>query len=64
MHNRVLLVRPNKGTESFKNIKSLDAAQSIVNRCGKTFFNSGYKVVRFMEGVYYDSDNKRHQLKV
>lgn len=60
MHNRVLLVRPNRGTESFKNIKSLDAAQSIIDRRSRTFFNHGYKVVRFISGVYYDSDNEKH----
>lgn len=64
MHNTVLLRRSTGRVESFKNIKSLDAAQGIVNRRGKKYFAHSYEVIRFHSGVYHDSDNKEHQLKV
>jgi len=65
MHNRVLLITSNNKIESFHNIKSLDSAQAIINRRGKSYYNSGgERVTRFREGIYYDSDCKKHQLRV
>ncbi len=64
MHNRVLLTRSNSRVESFHNVKSVEAAQAIINRKGKNFMQHGYKIQRFKGGKYYDSDYEMHKLIV
>lgn len=64
MHNRVLLTRWNGRVESFKNIKSIKAAQDIVDKRGKNFTTYGQRVIRFTKALYYNSNNEKHKLKI
>lgn len=66
MHNRVLLTRTNSDSkvESYHNIKSVKAAQAIIDRVGKYYIIHSEKLKRFKEGEYHDSYGTIHQLTV